>query len=141
MNREAIYTALFNKVSETVGIVTSSRKLKHWADTQPYEQPALFQTQAGESVTQSRGSPEVWELNVKLYLYANTQNGLPSTIINGLIDSIQTALKPDITGYQTLDDLVSHCWISGSIETDEGVLGDQGVAIIPINIKVVNQLF
>ena len=140
MNREAIYTALFNKVKLTDGIVTSSRKLKHWADTQPYEQPALFQTQTGESVTQSRGSPEVWELSVKLYLYANTQNGLPSTIINGLIDKIQTALKPDLTGCQTLGDLVSHCWISGSIETDEGVLGDQGV-IIPINIKVVNQLF
>lgn len=141
MNREAIYTALFNKVKLSANFVTSSRKLKHWNDVEPHSQPAIFQTQVGESVIQSKGSPETWDMHVKLYVYANTQNGLPSTIINGLIDSIQTALKPDLNGFQELGGLVSHCWISGTIETSEGTLGDQEVAIIPISIKVVNQLF
>jgi hypothetical protein len=31
---------------------------------------------------------------------------------------------------------VKHCWISGAIETDEGVLGGQAVAIVPIEILV-----
>lgn len=141
MDREAIYVALFNKVKTTSGIVTSSRKLKHWNDVESHSQPALFQTQIGEAVTQSKGSPEVWDFKVKLYLYANTSNGLPSTIINGLIDKIQTALKPDLNGFQELGGLVSHCWISDAIETSEGVLGDQEVAIIPISIRVVNQQF
>ena len=35
---------------------------------------------------------------------------------------------------QTLGGLVSDCWISGKIETDEGALGGQAVAIIPIEM-------
>jgi hypothetical protein len=35
-----------------------------------------------------------------------------------------------------LGGLVQHCWIAGRITTDEGVLGGQSVAIVPVEILV-----
>lgn len=141
MNREAIYSALFDKFEALQGIKTASRKLLHWNDVSPTEQPALFQIQIGEVPTQTKGIPTQWNFSVKLYLYVNSQDGNPSTLLNTYIDRIEEAIKPDSDGKQELGGLVSHAWISGAIETDEGVLGDQAVAIIPIDIKVANQNF
>lgn len=141
MNRENIYQALFDKVKGIQGLKTSSRKLKHWNDVPLAEQPALFQIQIGEAPTQSKGMPTQWHLSVKFYLYVNSQDGNPSSLLNIYLDKIEEALKPNANGFQELNGLVSHAWISGAIETDEGVLGDQAVAIIPIDIKVANQNF
>jgi len=40
------------------------------------------------------------------------------------------------TGIQNLGlpTMVQHAYIQGKVETDEGVLGDQAVAVIPIEI-------
>lgn len=141
MNREAIYQALFDKVKNITGLKTASRKLKHWNDVPPSEQPALFQIQINESPIQIKGIPAQWDLNASLYLYVNSQDGNPSSLLNIYLDKIEEALKANANGFQELGGLVSHCWISGTIETDEGVLGDQAVAIVPINIKVANQNF
>ena len=141
MNREEIYQALFDKVKNIQGIKTASRKLKHWNDVPPSEQPALFQIQKGEQPAQSKGMPTSWNFSVELYFYVNSQDGNPSSLLNNYIDKIEEALKPNSNGFMDLHGLVSHCWIDGSIETDEGVLGDQAVAIIPISIKVANQNF
>lgn len=141
MNREAIYQALFDKVKNITGLKTVSRKLKHWNDVPPSEQPALFQIQINESPTQVKGMPAQWDFSASLYLYVNSQDGNPSTLLNQYLDKIETALKPNYNGFQELDGLVSHCWIGGTIETDEGVLGDQAVAIVPISIKIANQNF
>jgi hypothetical protein len=57
---------------------------------------------------------------------------LPAIALNQLVDAIELALSPGPAfEEQTLGGLVSHCRIVGEIETDEGVLGDQAVAIIP----------
>lgn len=141
MIRENIYKALFDKVKNIEGIKTSSRKLKHWNDVSTTEQPALFQIQRGEQPQQSKGMPTVWNFSVSLYLYVNSQDGNPSSLLNLYLDKIEEALKPNAKGFQELGGLVSHCWIDGNIETDEGLLGDQSVAIIPISIKVANQNF
>lgn len=141
MDREEIYQALFDKVKNIQGIKTSSRKLKHWNDVPPSEQPALFQIQKGEQPTQSKGMPTSWNFSVELYFYVHSQEGNPSSLLNLYLDKIEEALKPNANGFMDLNGLVSHCWISGNIETDEGVLGDQSVAIIPISIKVANQNF
>lgn len=143
MTRETIYAALFNKVKFISGLKTSSRILKHWDDVSPSDQPALFQIQINETPEQRKGIPVKWTLRAQLYLYANRGDDhtvIPSQAINSLIDKIELALKPDVDGFQTLGGLVSHCWIAGSIQTSEGLLGDQEVAIIPIEILVTNQL-
>lgn len=141
MNREPIYAALFAKVSNLPGIVTSSRKLKHWNDVNPADQPALFQTQNGENAIIKTGLPTKWSMDVDLYVYCHAGNdpdATPSTDLNVILDAIEEALKPDYSGYQTLGGLVFDCCIDGKIETDEGILGPQSVAIIPIKIMVVN---
>jgi len=140
MNREVIYAALFSMLSSSGAYKTKSRKLQHWADVTASRQPALFQAQRTETASTVPGQPTVWNLQVDIYVYANTSNKseAPSQIINPLLDAIGNALAPDpITGKCTLGGLVQHAWIEGAIQTDEGVLGDQAVAVVPIVIKVV----
>lgn len=139
MNREPIYAALFNLVKASTVFTTASRRLKHWSDVPPADQPALFMAQRPESVQTVPGMPSVHVLSVDLYLYANTQdvNDAPAQILNTLLDAVEASLAPDkITNKCRLGGLVEHAWIEGSIETDEGTLGDQAVCIIPIKIKV-----
>lgn len=141
MNREQIYAALFNRVKDIPGLVTTGRKLKHFADVPPSEQPALFQTQTGEIPNKQVNLPYVFELTAELYVYVNTSSdpdAIPATQLNNILDIITESLKPDWTGYQTLDSLVFNVVIDGKIETDEGVLGDQAYAIIPVKITVVD---
>lgn len=138
--RETIQAALFQRLAAIPGFVTSSRRLKHWTDVAPAEQPALFQVQKGENWTERRGLPPVRRLSVELFVYVATgadPTVAPSQVMNPLIDAIEAALTPDpgqLT--QSLGGLVEHAWIAGRIETDEGLLGDQAVAIVPVEILV-----
>jgi hypothetical protein len=139
MNREPIYAALWGKLQDLPGIVTSSRRLKHWSDVSKDEQPAIFQAQAGELAVQRRGLPTKWTLSVTVYVYVNAgadPDESPAPALNDLLDALEAALAPDPGGFQTLDGLVVNCWISGKIETLEGILGGQEVALVPIEINV-----
>lgn len=138
MNREAIYQALFDKLATVPALKTKSRKLRHWTDVQGIEQPALFQAQRSESAATTNGTATRWTLNVDVYVYVKTTGGnfAPATQLNNILDAIETALAPDnpIRNTNTLGGLVVHCRIDGTVETDEGNLGDQAVAIIPVVI-------
>ena len=136
MNREAIYSALFTKLSSVNGVVTKSRKLRHWADVTSIEQPALFQAQIQEHAARMTNQPTIWKLELDVYLYVNTADidTSPSQILNPILDAIMAALEPASGEVQTLGGLVTYCRVSGAIKTDEGVLGVQAVAIIPIEI-------
>jgi hypothetical protein len=138
MTREPIYLALFALLSAIPGLVTTSRRLLHWSDVFPPQQPALFQVQKKELQQPKKGFPAKVTLQCDIYLYVNTGNDLtvtPASTLNPLMDAIEAALAPNpATGVQTLGGTVSHCWIEGEIITDEGVLGPQGVAIVPVFI-------
>jgi hypothetical protein len=57
-----------------------------------------------------------------------------------LVDALERALAPSpATGVQNLGlpMMVQHAYISGKIETDEGVLGDQAIAIVPVEVLCV----
>lgn len=139
--REAIYAALFAKFQNATNFVTISRRLQHWTDVPASAQPALFQAQVDETAhtTPGPGIPVTFILRVDLYLYANTSGDAtisPSTILNPLIDAALAAIAPEpISGKQTLGGLVDYCYVDGRLVTDEGVLGNQGVCIIPIVMK------
>jgi hypothetical protein len=137
IQREPIYSALFALLGASAPYVVKSRRLLHWNDVSSTQQPALFVAQKGEVATTQRGLPTVWELNVDVYIYCRTDGALaPGPIINPLIDAIEAALAPNpIENAQTLGGLVHWARIEGAIETDEGTLGDQSVAIIPITIR------
>ena len=142
MNREPIYDALFRLVQSVPNVVTTSRRLQHWNDVTPSEQPAIFQADGDEIATTKTGLPTIWTMQVSLYVYCHAGNDVdatPSTDLNNILDAIEEALKADYTGYQTLGGLAHDCQIDGKIEKDEGLLGPQSVAIIPIKITVVNK--
>jgi hypothetical protein len=138
-SREAIYAALFAKVSQAANFETVSRRLQHWTDVSASAQPALFQAQIDETSQTVPGLDTVFVLRVDLYVYANTQGDSslsPSTILNPLIDAVLATLAFDpISNKQNLGGLVEYCVVDGRIVTDEGVLGNQGVCIIPIVMK------
>lgn len=137
MNREAIYQALYDRLATVPGLKTKGRKLKHWSDVPASQQPALFQAQKNELAQRQQGLGTVWTLTVDVYIYTSSPgSALPATQLNNITDAIEAALQPDnpVRNTNTLGGLVQHCRIEGAIETDEGTLGDQAVAIIPIVI-------
>jgi hypothetical protein len=86
-----------------------------------------------------RGTPPIWKLYADLFIYAHSADPYlpPAAILNPLLDAIEAALAPSpATGIQDLGlpAMVSHAYIAGRIETDEGVLGDQAIAVIPVEI-------
>ena len=138
--REPIYAALFGLVAGAAPFVTTARRLRHWSDLTPAEQPALFMRQKQElAKVPTLGAPPIWTLTVELYLYAHASDPYtaPAMVLNPLIDAVEQALAPlPATGLQDLGlkATVQHAYIAGKITTDEGVLRDQAVAIVPVEI-------
>jgi len=143
INREPIYAALFGLIESAADFAVVDRRLRHWSDVAPAEQPALFMAQKTELASvKTLGAPTVWTLAVDLYVYAHSSDPYlaPATVLNPLIDAVEAALAPSATtGVQDLGlpAMVQHAYINGKIETDEGVLGDQAVAIVPVEILCV----
>jgi hypothetical protein len=141
--REQIYAALWSFVAEAGEFVTASRRLRHWSDVGPAEQPAVFMSEkGGVAKVKALGAPIVWTLAADLYVYAHSADPYlaPATILNPLLDAIEAALAPPpATGVQNLGlpTMVQHAYIAGKVETDEGVLGDQAIAIVPVEILCV----
>lgn len=140
MNRELIYSTLFNTIKGLASFNTSSRTFKHFADVADTDQPALFQVQVREEPSTQTGQPTKWLLQVELYVYVHngeSPDNPPSSQLNPILDAITNLFSPDpVSAKQTLGGLVHYVRVSGAIETDEGLLGPQGIAIIPIEISV-----
>jgi hypothetical protein len=62
----------------------------------------------------------------------------PGSLLNPRIDDIEASLQPKAVdnGFQTLglSSMVRHARLQGKLQTDEGVLGNQALAIIPVEI-------
>jgi hypothetical protein len=138
--REQIYTALWALGANAARFASANRRLRHWTDVAPAEQPALFMSEkGGQAAIKKLGAPIVWTLYAEFYIYAHTSDPYlaPATILNPLIDAFEAALAPSPTsGIQNLGlpQMVQHAYISGKVQTDEGVLGDQAIAIVPVEI-------
>ncbi|MDM1765723.1 hypothetical protein ACFODO_23790 [Acinetobacter sichuanensis] len=146
MNSEAIYQALFDQLSNIQGMVTVSRRLRHFNHVGNEKRPALFITQGNQDENAVKGLNAKIELAAEVYLYiyeADPEKAIGMQI-NHYLDAIREAMKPEypeMCEYQTLGGLVEHCWIDGTIEVFEGVDGmidGQGIAIVPIRILTTN---
>jgi hypothetical protein len=140
--REAIYGTLWSLAAGAASFASASRRLRHWADLAPAEQPALFMSEkGGHAVIKTLGAPIIWTLYADFYIYVHSSDPLaPAMLLNPLIDALEAALAPSpVTGIQNLGlpAMVQHAYIAGKIETDEGVLGDQAIAIVPVEILCV----
>lgn len=137
-SREAIFAALFAQVSAAAGLVTTSRTLQLWTDVAPAQQPALFQAEGKQAAIVQRPKPTKWAFHAELAVYCHraTAGGVDVVSqLNTIVDAIVAALEPPAgADAQTLGGLVTDCRIAGDIETDEGRLGEQAVALIPIEI-------
>lgn len=152
--REQIYSSFWNLVSSATipntppgaayvsPFVTKSRLLLHWSKVPAEQQPALFMTQVGELPTPNKstisGIPYKWSLYVKLWLYSQRAADdvtIPAINMNPLLDGVMNAIRnPEIGEPQTLNGLVKAVLLSGRIVTDEGMLGSQAVAVVPVEI-------
>jgi hypothetical protein len=140
IDREAIYSALWTLGSGSSSFATANRRLRHWTDVAAVEQPALFMSEkGGHAVVKALGAPIVWTLYADFYIYVHCSDPYtaPATILNPLLDALDRALAPPpANGIQNLGlpNMVQHAYITGKVETDEGVLGDQTIAIVPVEI-------
>ena len=140
IDREAIYSALWALGSGASDYASANRRLRHWSDVAAAEQPALFMSEKGGlAAVKALGAPIVWTLYADFYIYVNSSDpyAAPATVLNPLLDALERALAPSpATGIQNLGlpDMVSHAYIAGKVETDQGVLGDQAIAIVPVEI-------
>jgi hypothetical protein len=143
IDREVIYSSLWALASRAWSFASANRRLRHWSDVSPAEQPALFMSEkGGYAAVKALGAPIVWTLYADFYIYVHTSDPYeaPAAVLNPLLDSLESALAPaPATGIQNLGlpELVQHAYIAGKIETDEGVLGDQAIAIVPVEILCV----
>ena len=148
MTREPTYAAMFAFFAGLTGggaplFKTATRNLAHW-DTVPGEDcPCLLLRQGKETARYKQGMPTVWTLSPMLWLYVRTNfqndpNQIVGSIINPLVDAIEASIKiDDFTNHRcTLGGIVSHCAIQGTLEIIEGTMGDEAVAIIPLEIVV-----
>lgn len=143
IRREAIYAALWALAARSAGYATASRRLRHWGDVSPAEQPALFMSEkGGTGQSKAHATPIVWTLRADFYIYAHASDpyAAPASVLNPLLDALEAALAPSpVTGLQQLGlpEMVRHAHLVGKVETDEGVLGDQAVALVPVEILCV----
>ena len=141
--RESIYGALWALGAGAARFASASRRLRHWTDVAPTEQPALFMSEKGGHATvKALGAPIVWALYVDFFIYVQSSDPYlaPAVLLNPLLDAIEAALAPSpATRVQNLGlpAMVQHAYIAGKVETDEGVLGDQAIAIVPVEILCV----
>jgi hypothetical protein len=143
ITREPIYCALWELAAGSASFATAERRLRHWSDVGPAEQPALFMSEKGSvAKVKALGAPVIWTLYADFYIYVHSSDPheAPAILLNPLLDALEAALAPQpATGIQNLGlpAMVQHAYISGKIETDEGTLGDQAIAIVPVEILCV----
>lgn len=152
LNREQLFSTLFTRLTLLGGFAYYSRQFKTYDDLEASQQPALLMVKGSESVVNSRGLPPTWTLNGNIYIYCRNDRDLETSSsiqLNQLLTVVESAFERTATEttvanapYQdmgsdyltTLNGLCSHAWINGSIQTDEGTLGQQAIAIVPFEI-------
>lgn len=138
-DKEALYAALLNRMTKVTGVKTISRKVRHYDEVPSVEQPALFVEQTLVDIQTRPNGPgrQVVKANIILYAFDETSDG-PMSQINGLVGQVESLMKrqveePAPSQTTTLGGLVQSASIV-SIEFSGGNVGNQGVAIIGIEL-------
>jgi len=141
MSRESIGLTLFSLLQNAADWKTSSRRLQHWSDVMD-GMPAMFLAQGNEEPKPSlakTGGPSQRVIDYKIYIYVRTDQAQvdpPVQQLNGYLDLVGQALRAPGPRPQTLGGLVRWVVPGDVLTTDEGVLGDVAVAIIPLQVCV-----
>lgn len=139
IQRETYYGELAKRLKAIPGIKTFGRRLRHVNEVPPAQQPAIFLAQTGQRPSYQPGRTIMWDLGADIYLYVRDPKGAdPGPIMNPIMDALCAVFTPD-------NAMVNACTFGGlchrvelgTIETDEGTLGEQAIAIIPVTMTVV----
>jgi len=149
ISRAAAYAALYTRILTMTGVQFFSRRIKTVDQLSAKQQPAVFVI-AGSSTPEvnSMGQPGVWRLRADIYVVAPPdQTGTaPEATLLGLVDQIDgllllrtTESRPSFHDQSetTLGNVVLKAYVSGPIEIDEGLDGEQGVALVPVEMLLV----
>jgi|SRR5579863_6985143 len=141
-NRETLYQALFNLVSQAPGLVTWSRRTMLPQNVDGSDQPALFMDQRGENPErQGQGIPYMWRLEaeLKIYCYSGDTSIPPATLLNPILDAIEAMFPPQIAALvpQTFGGLCVEARLQGDGKGEAGTIGNQAVAFVPVMILAI----
>jgi hypothetical protein len=146
MTRDAIDTALFNLIAGStypaapVGWATASRTLRLWKDVQPNEMPAFFLAFVEETATPLKLSPAIkkWSRHYFAWIYVSHDGGANPAMkaLASALDRVEARFVPATGTKQTLGGLVYEARLEGTTKSDEGSLGDQAIARVPITVIV-----
>ena len=143
MNRESIYSALFNQLKSVDGIVSATRGTpRQGFDQDRANMPALFMIQRKEEPQRvGKGMPPKWKLTVDVLLFAATadsRTAVAMSKLNPILDAIDDALDPNAVGLfdNTLGGLVSHCYLNGASQIVEGLDSNVSAVIMEIEMLV-----
>lgn len=144
--RETIYNSAYALLAATQlggnpAFVTTSRKFRFWSDVPAADQPALFFQQRDQDAREVKNEGEtLWDMYAYAWIYLMhdpSDDIIPATSINVMLDAVEKQMLPDPSGRQTLGGRVVHCYIDGRVQCDEGLVGSdpQSIILIPITIR------
>lgn len=143
--REDVMSALLARLS-IPDFVTISRRNRSPETLSPSLTPALMLVSHKEHYDRPSASVPA---RITLHLFAiiyvdvgNNENAIPDTILNGLLDQVTSALKPDQPnlGRTTLGSLVQSVMIDGEITKAPGDVSGKGLAVIPITVSFMQSI-
>ena len=143
MNREAIASAVYSKISGISGLKVSSRKPRMFDQVSPSECPAMFLGVGSSEQVGSPGPRALWRLEFQIYLYVHDASNVgPSSQLNTYLGHIDTAFRASSADLAVPGASPDHTTLGGtvlyarptSIQTDEGSFGDQGVAVVTVEV-------
>lgn len=146
--REEISVELFERLCAAAEFKTKGRRLPGADQVPGSQQPAFFlgsPTEEHQVPVRGGDKRRVFRFTAWVYVYADAAHtAIPATPLNAVLDAFEAALTPDPMKDRdggggercTLGGLVYDCRIEGTIDTDEGLLGPQGYARIPIVVLV-----
>ena len=153
VDREAIFAAFFTRMQAGLsGVRYFTRVFPGWSQLSKMDkQPAAILTKGDERPVQRPNMPPKWELDAFLIVCATVANDpsvAPSTLLNQWTEQIDALFQrqpgevpspeamfmpnPDMMYTTTLGGLCTSVRINGTIDVEEGVVGEQSVLVVPI---------
>jgi hypothetical protein len=141
MNREAIFSAVLDLLTQGAGrsFPTIGDRVIPW--TECSEQPALFLRPVADHYAprKATGLPQAVTIEAEIWLYNRSDDPETPPVrgLNDLIDAVEAALAPPTPGFsQTLGGLVANVAVGRAIDKSPGDLDSQAIALIPLSILV-----
>lgn len=140
--REQVAVALFNLFANLEIFETVSRRPALWDNS--VQMPALYMGSTQDDYVYEHGTAAPPKITLVydclLYINATDPNVIPDTVMNNVIDAVESALTPSNGpapgAVQTLGGIVNHAWIEGQINKAPGYLDGKGMAFFTVKILV-----